>query len=63
MLDAFEVLLGREVGLRVSLIENLTRSLYGSHNWGMLQDRFDARCSMSTQKPMAVLVSYGMACG
>ena len=43
MLDAFEVLLGREVGLRVSLIENLTRSLYGSHNWGMLQDRFAAR--------------------
>ena len=43
MLDAFEVLLGREVGLRVSLIENLTRSLHGSRYWGMLQDRFDAR--------------------
>ena len=43
VLDAFEVLLGREVTLRVSFIENLTRSLHGSRNWRKLQDRFDAR--------------------
>ena len=43
MHDAFEVLLGREVALCISLIENLTRRLYGSHNWRMLQDRFDAQ--------------------
>ena len=39
MLDELEVLLGRELGLRVALIENLTRSLHGSRYWRMLQDR------------------------